>query len=134
VCQDIAGCLDKGVGIDAIITDFSKGFDSVPHHRPQLTELATSGVDSRVVVWVSKYLVGRKQRVRVGGQLSKEVKVTSGVPQGNLVSLLSLVYVNDIWRNIAWSTRLFADGCMICRKLTNKNDIQKLQNDLDTLG
>ena len=51
VCQDIAGCLDEGVGIDAIIIDICKVFDSVPHDR-LLTKLATSGVDSRVVVWV----------------------------------------------------------------------------------
>ena len=58
-------------------------------------------MDSRVVVWVREFLVGRTQRARVGGQLSKEVKVTSGVPQGSVLGLLLfLVYVNDIWRNI----------------------------------
>jgi hypothetical protein len=43
-----------------------------------------SGVDSRVVVWVREFLVGRTQRVRVGGKLSKEVKVTPGVLQGSV--------------------------------------------------
>jgi len=57
------------------------------------------------------------------------------VPQGSVLDpLLFLVYVNDIWRNIDWSIRLFADGCIIYRKITNKNDIEKLQKDLDTLG
>ena len=87
-------------------------------------------MDSRVV-WVREFLVGRTQRVRVGGQLSKEVKVTSGVPQGSVLGpLLFLVYVNDIWRNIDSSIRLFADDCIIYRKITNKNDIEKLQKDL----
>ena len=55
-------------------------------------KLAASGVDSRVVVWVREFLVGRTQRVRVGGQPSKEVKVTSGVLQGSdLDPLLFLV-------------------------------------------
>jgi len=44
------------------------------------------------------------------------------------------VYVNDIWRNIDSSIRLFADNCKIHRKITNKNHTEKLQKDLDTLG
>jgi len=44
------------------------------------------------------------------------------------------VYVNDIWRNIELSIRLFAHDCTIYRKITNKNDIEKLQKDLDTFG
>jgi hypothetical protein len=66
VCQDIADFLEKGVGIDAIIIDFSKAFDLVPFCR-LLTKLAASGVDSRAVVWVREFLVSRTQRVRVGG-------------------------------------------------------------------
>jgi hypothetical protein len=69
--------LDEGVSIDAIIIDFSKPFDLVPYDR-LLMKLAASGVDSRVVVWVRKFLVGHAQRVRIEGQLSKEVRVTSG--------------------------------------------------------
>jgi hypothetical protein len=30
--------------------------------------------------------------------------------------------------------RLFADDCIIYRKITNKNDIEKLQKDLDSVG
>jgi len=49
VCQDIVHSLDEGVGIDAIIIDFSQALDLVPHDR-LLTKLAASGVDSRVVI------------------------------------------------------------------------------------
>jgi len=105
VCQDIADSLDEWFGIDAIIIDFSKAFDLVPHDW-LLTKQAASCVYSRVVIWVREFLVGHTQRVRVGGQLSKEVSVTSGVPQGTVLGpLLFLVYINDIWRNIDLSIR-----------------------------
>jgi len=129
VCQDIADSLDNGDRIDAIIIDFSKAFDLVPHGR-LLTKIANSGVDSRVVVWIKEFLLGRTQRVRVGGHLSEEVRVTSGVPQGSVLGpLLFLAYVNDIWRNIESTIRLFADDCVIYRKIINKEDIEKLQKD-----
>jgi len=48
--------------------------------------------------------------------------------------LLFLVYVNDIWRNIASNIRLFAGDCVIYRKIAKKNNIGKLQKDLDTIG
>ena len=111
VCQDTADTLDNGDRTDAIIIDFSKAFDIVPQSR-LLTKIANSGVDSRVVVWIGEFLLGRTQRVRVGRQLSEDVRVTSGVTQwGVLGPLLFLAYVNNIWRNTESTIRLFADDC-----------------------
>ena len=55
VCQDIAGILDNGDRFDAIIVDFSKAFDLVPHGR-LLAKIANSGVDSRVVVLIREFI------------------------------------------------------------------------------
>ena len=57
-------CQDKGISIYVIIIDFSKAFCIVARNR-LLMKLAASGMDSRVVVWVREFLVGRTQRVRV---------------------------------------------------------------------
>ena len=90
VYQDIADTLDKGGRMDAITVDFFKAFDLVPHGS-LLVKIADSGVDNRVVVWIREFLIGRTQRVRVGEELSEEVRVRSGVPQGSVLgSLLSL--------------------------------------------
>jgi len=80
-CHDITDSLDEGVGADAIIIDFSKAFDLVPHDG-LLMKLAALGVESSVVIWVREFLVGHTQKVRLGGQLTKKVKVTSGVRKG----------------------------------------------------
>ena len=71
----------------------------------------------------------------MGGQLSAEVTVMSGVLQGSLLGpLLFLAYVNDIWRNMESTIRLFADECAIYRKIINNTNMEKLQTDLDRLG
>jgi len=76
VCQDIADSVDNGDRIEVIIIDFSKAFDLVPR-RQLLAKIVNSGVDSRVVVWIREFLLGRTQRVRVGGHLSEEVGCTA---------------------------------------------------------
>jgi len=116
VCQDIADSMDNGDKINAIVIDYSKAFDLVPHDR-LLMKIVISGVDPRLVAWVREFLRGRTQRVKVGGQLSEKVGVTSGVPQGSVLGpLLFLAYVNDIWRNTESTIRLFADNRVICKK------------------
>jgi hypothetical protein len=50
-------------------------FDLVPYDR-LLRMISASGEDSRVLVRRREFLLGRTQRVRVGGQLSEEVRVT----------------------------------------------------------
>jgi len=126
--------MDNGDRIDDIAIDFLKAFDLVPHDR-LLMKILNSGVDSRVDAWVREFLLGRTQKDRVGGQLSEEARVTSGVPQGSVLGLLLfLAYVNDIWRNTVSTVRLFADDCVIYRKIINNEDIEKLQKDLFRLG
>ena len=87
------------------------------------------------MIWIREFHLGRTQRVRVEGQLSEEVRVMSGVPQGNILGhLLFLAYVNDIWRNVESTIILFADDCVICRNIINTEDMDKLQKDLGRLG
>ena len=108
--------MDNGDTINAIVIDFSKAFNLVPHDW-LLMKTGISGVVSRVVAWVREFILGCTQRVKGGGQLSEEVRITSGVPQGSVLgSLLFIAYANNIWRNIELTIRLFADDCVIYKK------------------
>jgi len=79
-----------------------------------------------VVIWITEFLTDRSQRVRVGRHYSEEVRVTSGVPQGSVLApLLFLAYVNDICKNTESKIRLFADDCIIYRKILNIKDVEK---------
>jgi retron-type reverse transcriptase len=113
---------------------FSKAFDLVRHDW-LLKKIAASGVDSRVVVLIREFLVGRCQRVKVKGKYSEEVMATSGVPQGSVLGpLLFITYVNDIWRNVQSKIKFYADDCTLYRKILNDKDMEKLQIDFDRLG
>jgi len=79
--------MDNGDRIDAIVIDISKTFDLVLHDR-LLMKIAISGVNSRVIAWVREFLLGRMQVVNIEGQLSEEVRVTSGVPQSSVLGCL----------------------------------------------
>jgi hypothetical protein len=73
--------------------------------------------------------------IRLGAQLSEEVRAKSGVPQRSVFGpLLFLAYVNDIWEIIESNIRIFADDCIIYRKILNNNDLEILQIDLNGLG
>jgi hypothetical protein len=96
---------------------------------------AASGVDLRVVVWIREFMLGHTQRVRVGGQLLEEVRLTSGVPQGRVLDpLLFLAHVNDVCNNIDSTVRLFAGDCIIYRETFSNNDVENLQIGMNRLG
>jgi len=70
-----------------MIIDLSKAFDLIPYDR-LLMKIVASGVDARAVVWAREFLFGHSQRVRAGGELSEEVRVTSGIPQRSVLGPL----------------------------------------------
>jgi hypothetical protein len=100
VRQDIADSMGHGDRIDAFVIDFSKSFDLIPHDH-LFMKIAISTVDSRVVTCVREFLLGHTQRVRLGGHLSEEVRVTYGVPKWSVLGpVLFLSYANYIRRDI----------------------------------
>jgi hypothetical protein len=85
--------------------------------------------------WIREFLVGRKQKVGLGGHLSEEVRIMSGVSQGSVLGpLLFLAYVNDIWKNAESTIRICAEDCIIYWKILINNEVENLQIDLNRLG
>ena len=106
----------------------------MPHAR-LLEKISRLQIDVRVKVWIREFLKGRSQRVRVGERYSMEIAVTSGVPQGSVLGpLLFLIYINDIHVGVDSKIRLFADDCIIYRKIKSSEDRSILQKDLDKIS
>ena len=85
--QDLASGLDNSQQIDAILLDFSKAFDKVPHQR-LLIKLEHYGVRGTTVQWIKSFLSNRTQKVVVEGKSSSSAPVTYVVPQGTLLGPL----------------------------------------------
>ena len=130
--HDWITALDNKTQIDAILLDFAKAFDKVPHKR-LLSKLTSYGITGNTHNWIISFLSNRKQRVSVNGPgaLSDITDVPSGVPQGSVLGpILFLPYINDINTNVQSSIRLSADDSIIYRKTFSNIDHQILQTDL----
>ena len=132
----LAQSLDKGKSVHVAYLDFSKAFDSVPHHcllHAQIglswDQRACSGLDQQLSV-----LTDRRQRVLLDGCSSEWVNETSGVPQGSILGpLLFIIYINDIGSGLTSCTRLFADDCTVFKEINSHQDCDSLQADLNGL-
>ena len=75
-----------------------------------------------------------KQRVIVDGSFSNFADVESGVPQGKVIDpLLFLLHINNLPSCVNSKVRLFADDCLLYRKIKNNQDQIDMQRDLDVL-
>jgi hypothetical protein len=116
------------------ILDFSKAFDKVPHKK-LLRKLDNYGIRGNIWNWISAFLNNRQQRVVLDGDVSSQMPVVSGVPQGSVLGpLLFLVIINDLPASVSSKTRLFADDCILYRTIENHQDCVTLQMDLNNLA
>ena len=132
--EDVTKWLDEGSPVDIIYLDFKKAFDKVPHQRLLLLKLKAHGIGNGMINWIEKWLIGRRQRVVVDGEVSNWKPVLSGVPQGSVLGpILFLIYINDLDDDITSKVLKFADDTKVFRKIKSDADRQHLQDDLNKL-
>ena len=118
--------------VSAVFCD-NKAFDRV-WHNGLLLKLRNSGIQGRLISWLSDYLHDRQQRVVLYGALS-DVSISAGVPQGfSLGPLLFLVYINEIVADISSLIRLFADDITVYVVVDDpKQATDRLNSDLESI-
>ena len=131
VVEQIGRELDRGRQIDVLYLDMSKAFDKVSHAK-LLNRLQEFGFGGSILKWFSSYMANRRQQTIVLGVTSTSIPVTSGVPQGSILSpLLFLLYENHL-SNAVSNSRIatFADDTKIFKTINSISDASALQYDL----
>ena len=126
------GVIESKRQLDVVYTDFRKAFDRVKHSI-LLYKLRKIGIHSDLLAWISSYLSGRTQFVKIAGWSSRTFDVTSGVPQGShLGPLLFILFMDDATK-VFLSSRflLYADDLKIFKTIKNVLDASALQRDLN---
>ena len=133
--DDLAKSLNNQEQVDVVLLDFAKAFDKVPHRR-LIHKLNHYGIRGKQQQWIANFLQGRTQQVVLNGTSSSKAAVKSGVPQGSVLGpLLFLIFINDLPERVSKGTqvKLFADDCILYRKIFSDADSKILQKDLDKL-
>jgi len=133
VMEQWTDTLDSGGAIDAIYFDFAKAFDTVPKER-LIGKCESYGISGQILRWIRTFLTGRKQRVKVSGCFSEWTEVTSGIPQGSVLGpILFLLYINDLPDDLECDMKIFADDTKVYMKVETREDVVKMQEDVDSL-
>ncbi|CAH1247347.1 NPC1 [Branchiostoma lanceolatum] len=107
----------------ALFADMSKAFDRV-NHSILLQRVNDVVTNPRMVAWIQNYLQGRTQRVVANGKVSEWRVLTSGVPQGGVLSpYLFLLFMST--RDVVYSDTLdvgYADDVGLSRSISLGKD------------
>lgn len=129
---DISNALKLNKQLDVIYTDFAKAFDSI-NFEILLFKLFKIGFSKSLINFLRTYITQRSLYVKYNYAFSDCFFGTSGVPQGSVLGpLLFILFVNDL-SDIFVSCLLFADDLKIYRCISNEQDCEILQIELENL-
>ena len=93
-----------------------------------------NGISGRLLKLFQNYLNNREQRVVLNGFSADYSTIESGIPQGSVLgTLLFLIYINDLDRNIKSNVNVFADDTMLF-SIVNDLVISVLNHDLKVIN
>ena len=128
--------LAKHCQVGCVFFDMKKAFDSVPHDRIILS-LSNIGIRGPLLHWLHDYLSNLRQRVVLDSVASNPVSVTSGVPQGSILGPLLFNIVMNSISKLPLSQNanliLYADDVLLYKPVDTAEDINQLQQDVDSI-
>ena len=126
---------EEGKKTGVLIWDLSAAFDTLD---PGLfcQKLEIYGLDRKSKEWFNSFLTGRTQRVKIGSQLSGPLNLTSGVPQGGILSpIIFTIYGADMEDWVEHSTifNYADDTTSSCVDKSIETIKKKLENDAENM-
>ena len=116
--------LENGQITVAVFCDISKAFDCL-WHKGLIEKLKSYGINGKLLQWLKDYISERKQQVLLNNSISTLGTLKAGVPHGSvLVSLLFLLFINDIADDIQSLVILFADDSSLMFSSTNPLEVE----------
>ena len=116
----------------SIFIDLRKVFNLVDH-QCLLHKLEHYGIRDKSLKWFENYLTTRLQSVKYNQDISSNLAIGHGVPQGSILGpILFVIYINDLPQCLMKSAiGMYADDTVIYFSATSPGLIkQVLQNDL----
>ncbi len=118
---------------DVITFDFRKAFDKAPHQHV-ISAAMNVGIGGKALSWISSFLTGRTQRIRVGGCLSRSYNVVSGVVQGSVLGpTLFTILLNPLLISLKLPRSAFADDLKLTADVSIHSQAE-VQSDIDTVA
>ena len=125
--------MDRQMMTGSIFIDLRKAFDLVDH-QCLLHKLEHYRIREKSLEWFENYLTTRLQSVKHNQDISSNLAIGHGVPQGSILGpILFVIYINDLPQCLTKSSiGMYADDTVIYFSATSPGLIkQVLQNDLN---
>uniref|UniRef100_A0A8C7XV90 Reverse transcriptase domain-containing protein n=1 Tax=Oryzias sinensis TaxID=183150 RepID=A0A8C7XV90_9TELE len=122
-----------GSYVRLLFVDFSSAFNTILPHR-LVSKLEALGLPTSTCLWILDFLTARPQRVRVGSHTSTALTLSTGSPQGCVLSpLLYTLYTQDCTSTHPSNTIIkFADDTTVVG-LISGNDESAYQDEVERL-
>jgi hypothetical protein len=118
----------------AVFLDIEKAFDTT-WHPGFLYKLSKLNFSTRIIKLISSFLLERKFRVSVEGEMSTSRCMQARVPQYSVLSLtLCNLYINDTPQTIGVNLALFVDDtCLYATEHKECYVLRKVQRGLNSM-
>ena len=130
--HDLTCLANQRSQVTVIYTDMSKAFDRIPHNF-LVDKLDKMGFRGNILRLIKSYLSDRFQAVSVKGFLSDPMNVTSGTPQGGVLSgLLFALYINvlpGVVPNV--HIYIYADDVKLMMPINSTVDVRMMQSQVN---